>query len=854
MMQLPTKIGPLTLMRQLKEDGLTEDYAGILDEPAGQQVYVRRLVPGIARDGMIADNVRKRVADLTGIENPALCHVRELVSHEGDLLFVEDWVDAVPLGHIIQGLARRGDRLPAEVLLHLAVKACNALEALHGRPGRMSGTASVLHMALSPDAFLLTPSGDVILGSYGVLRSPLSAPPGMTGSVMAPLNYLAPEQTRPDGGLSTASDIFALGSVLYEAATGHPMFTGDSQMAVVSEIRKADITAQLIEARNVVEGLDRVLQRCFAADPRHRFQRAFVLREDLRALMANYSFGNIEESTARVLAPFFSADTSGSSLPPPSTPDDTGGILLSALGAANNIDLPRSVSSTSTLVPADDLQDSIDDAFGRPSTDEVPTTIPSRRSTDFSEIPTDIPPSRPTLSPPDDDDDVVPSPQSLGDETSWVQSTPSTMPADATGWIQNPRPSGTPFVHDEGTDSVVIPDSEDTGSIEIPEDTGPVPAPAPPQAPPAPQASQPVYDNEEEEESGGSSMLLIVGAAAVVALLVGFVVVGGGGLAAAGLFLNGSKAPVPAEQHSVADASPSGSEVSVEKPSETKTPATESPATNGSSTPPAGTPSSSSGTASNRPPSTNNSSGTSREATTTPRTNTSSSSPRTNTSSASSGGTRVGSTSPRTNTAAMQNLAPPPPAGTGDDELQFEVEGDLSVLSERARSGELTDAERQKLESTAKSDPEFTRANVILYQDAKSRRDLAGRAKYLDQLMKLPENTYNPQFLVEQADLDLRSKNWDAAIDHAGTAERYWARLPSDLIFSRKAMIYEAQAGGWQGKFYASGGEDAESLRHAIRSWEKYENHVGTKNRADLALRANDQLTKLREMQRRLEY
>lgn len=202
----------------------------------------------------------------------------------------------------------------------------------------------------------------------------------------------------------------------------------------------------------------------------------------------------------------------------------------------------------------------------------------------------------------------------------------------------------------------------------------------------------------------------------------------------------------------------------------------------------------------------------------------------------------------------MQDLAPPPPEGTGDDELQFEVEGDLSVLSERARSGALTDAERQKLEATAASDPEFTRANVILYQDAKSRRDLAARGEYLNQLMKLPENTYNPQFLVEQADLDLRSKNWDSAIEHASTAERYWARLPSDLIFSRKAMIYEAQAGGWQGKFYASGGEDAESLRHAIRSWEKYENHVGTKNRADLALRANDQLTKLREMQRRLEY
>jgi hypothetical protein len=142
---------------------------------------------------------------------------------------------------------------------------------------------------------------------------------------------------------------------------------------------------------------------------------------------------------------------------------------------------------------------------------------------------------------------------------------------------------------------------------------------------------------------------------------------------------------------------------------------------------------------------------------------------------------------------------------------------------------------------------------VLLYQDAKARDDLDDREHYIGQVMSMSENQYNPQFLTEQAEIAIRREDYESALEKANLAERHWARLPSDLIFSRKAMIYEIQAGAYQGKFYDSGGEDLDSLYQAIRAWEKYQRHVETRSREDLTVRAEDQLAKLYDMKKRLE-
>ena len=77
--------------------------------------------------------------------------------------------------------------------------------------------------------------------------------------------------------------------------------------------------------------------------------------------------------------------------------------------------------------------------------------------------------------------------------------------------------------------------------------------------------------------------------------------------------------------------------------------------------------------------------------------------------------------------------------------------------------------------------------------------------------------------------------------------------MPSDLIFSRKIMIYETQAKAWYGIHVKSEGDDVDALRASIRAWNTYKRHASTKSRLDLVKRADGQIQKLEANLRRLE-
>lgn len=177
----------------------------------------------------------------------------------------------------------------------------------------------------------------------------------------------------------------------------------------------------------------------------------------------------------------------------------------------------------------------------------------------------------------------------------------------------------------------------------------------------------------------------------------------------------------------------------------------------------------------------------------------------------------------------------------------------LDRLAAPAFAGSLSGTDRSSLGSVPTDDPLFTRAYTLLYLDAKARGDVTDRDRNLASLMALPENQYNPALLVEEAWVAMGRRDWSTALARSERAERHWARLPSELIFSRKAMIYEIQAKAHLGSFYASEGDDATELDQAIKGWQRYKRHAETQARSDLMATADQQLSRLYDIQRRLE-
>jgi len=752
MTPLPRKTGPVTLMRRLGGGAVTEQFAAILDEPAGTKVHARVVNPLVASDPVLGPQLRARLADIAHLRAPNLAVVLPPPTAP-DLMLLELDPGGITLEQVLAACKQRQIRMPAHLFLHVAVEVCNALATLHAQPDSAWQGASMLHARLTPATVHLVPGGRVVLGGYALLRSPLDVPAGATQAPPELARFLCPEQVQSGVPLTPASDLFSLGSLLYECLTLEPLFGGQSELDAIFQLRHADVKLALARAGQLLPGVDRVLGRALTQEPPRRYQQAFVLREDLRGLMARYSFANIEAALDAWLAPFLGpsaglATYDASVLDPPPGPSDTGSLLASSVQPAR--------VGGDTLAPPEDLPE-------RPRMSVMPP----------------LPPAPPAP--------------------------PAPKRADAT----------------------YLPPEDDL------DDAPPEPLRAAPPQPIDEQRMRPDDDSDLEPSGSGVTQGLI--AATGVALVVGALIcaVGGGGL-----WWYTSSRPAPPSLRVVAT-----------QPQPTQAPAevvpTEDPAEVVLAEQPAKH--AAPGVASHRTPAPSTASTESPSApsyTTTPRVTTTSP-----------------SFSPR---ATTQNLGPsssylddlaPPPLEPLDNAVVMEsrLEGDdLAAMIARAETGKLTPDDRSSLEAVPITHADFTPANLALYQDAKARDDQRGRARYLAQIMSSPENQYNPMLLVEDAELLIRRKRYAQALAQADLAERYWARLPSEHIFSRKAMIYEIQAGAHQGLFYESGGENMAELDAALAGWERYRRHAETKSRTDLAVKADAQITRLSDMKRRL--
>lgn len=866
MMLLPKKVGPFTLMRKLGTDGVTESYVGILDEPAGKQVVVRKLLPWVLKDPPRLAEVEARIQDLQAVRHPVLVPVLEYVTVDDEAegpgrYIVEEWVEAVDLEQVVTWCRDTDQALPANVYLHLATQICNGLEALHSRPSAATGAENVLHTALRPRTLFVTADARVLVGDFGLIRSPTTIPASALSMPLANrMEYLSPEQTHPDQKLGPPSDIFALGAVLYELLTLEPMFKADSNLQTIHRVRRAEVTTQLLEVKELLPGLDKVLYRALSLNPRHRYQRAFVLREDLRGLMAGFSFANIAEQTRDFLRPLFQSlgQRTDEVMPGLVGSDPTGentGQLLNALGTD-----PTGENTGQLLgaLGADPITQP--DLPGQLGEDDTASRIKSGRSAERTEPPEAPPAGSPPPDAFDDDSTTDVRPEETGGGTH-------------TSWMPVPRASETtPPVSEEPTEIPPEPS--------LTEPTEPVPEPPPKPAalaartpPPVPRPADAPEPEEDLEallppRSSSSSIPLVAGGIGGIGLVAAVltVVCLGAGIGGAWLY-TGSSTDTPVQTLAVAPTTDAPRNTPEPPRPEPQPAAQPSPAPAASAPSPAAAPSAPSTRPTPQP-----APAPSRVAATAPQP-----------------APRVAASSPKPAPAAAPRPAPasPPPAPVaplpepaplpppvpldavaaadlalddlddlGDEALMdtgLEV-GDLGQYSDRAHAGRLTAEERAALATLDAADPDrFTRARTLLYLDARARADHTMARMHLAALMTVPHNRYRPDLVVEEARLAFEDQDYAAALERATFAERHWARLPPDLVFSRKATIFELQAKANTGLFYASRGEDLQLLHDALRAWEKYRRHAATQQRQDLVRKADDSLYKLQEMQRRLE-
>ncbi|MCG6922160.1 MAG: serine/threonine protein kinase, partial [Acidobacteria bacterium] len=245
----------------------------------------RREAPG---PGALSEGGARRASALN---HSGICTVHEIDEHEGQWFIALELLEGQTLRERIGG-----QPLEMPALLDLGIQMADALEAAHGK--------GVVHRDLKPANVFVTPRGQAKLMDFGLAKlahdaapsdsseRPTEAAPELTsaGTVMGTVAYMSPEQVRGEA-LDERTDLFSLGVVLYEMATGQQAFSGATTGVVFEGILNRE-PARPSEANPAVPAeLDRIIGKALERDKDVRYQTARDLLADLKRLRRDTTSG-----------------------------------------------------------------------------------------------------------------------------------------------------------------------------------------------------------------------------------------------------------------------------------------------------------------------------------------------------------------------------------------------------------------------------------------------------------------------------------------------------------------------------------------------------------------------------------
>jgi tetratricopeptide (TPR) repeat protein len=206
------------------------------------------------------------------LQHPHILSVFDSGEAAGQLWFTMPYMEA---GSLRQRLTRE-PQLRLEDAVRIALEVADALDSAHHK--------GVIHRDIKPENILLS-TGHCMIADFGVARA-LDAAGGdrltETGLALGTPAYMSPEQAAGDPRLDGRSDIYSLGTVLYEMLAGEPPFTGRSAQAIIAR-RFSEPVPRLRTLRDVPEAVDEVVRTALARSPADRFASGREFAEALKA-------------------------------------------------------------------------------------------------------------------------------------------------------------------------------------------------------------------------------------------------------------------------------------------------------------------------------------------------------------------------------------------------------------------------------------------------------------------------------------------------------------------------------------------------------------------------------------------
>lgn len=271
-----SRLGPYEILSRIGAGGMGEVFKA-RDSRLERSVAIKVLPAELAQNAMFRERFDREARTISQLNHPHICTLHDVGEHSGTSYLVMELLE----GETLADRLARGP-LPLSDVFRFGTQLADALDRAH--------RAGIVHRDLKPGNVMITRSGakllDFGLSKSGRINLALDGatqrmPLTQEGTILGTFQYMAPEQL--EGVEADArTDIFALGTVLYEMATGARAFEGATRTSLIAAIVSKDPKPLSQIQPLTPPAFEHVVSRCLAKDPDDRWQSAHDIAEQLR--------------------------------------------------------------------------------------------------------------------------------------------------------------------------------------------------------------------------------------------------------------------------------------------------------------------------------------------------------------------------------------------------------------------------------------------------------------------------------------------------------------------------------------------------------------------------------------------